>query len=102
MAQADLEVYDENGFATLTAATLFGRVLGSGATGTQDGSAYFPGLTTGGAEAWYMTSIVAEANIRCLPRFTLANDTLSWAFTDIYVGNGNAPRVATSFIVGTD
>lgn len=102
MAQADLECYDENGYATLTASTLFGRVLGSGGTGTQNGSAYFPGLTTGGAEPWFMTSIVAEVNIRCLPRFTLANDTLSWTFTDINVGNGNAPRVASSFIVGTD
>ena len=102
MAQADLECYDENGFATLTAATLFGRVLGTGSTGTTDGSAYFAGLTSSGAEYWFMTSIVAEANIRCLPRFTIANDTISWTFTDIFVGTGNAPRVGTTFIVGTD
>lgn len=102
MAQANLECYDENGQVTLTAATLFGRVLGSFSTGTVDGSLYFPGLTSGGAEYWYMSSPVGSENIRCTPRFTIANDTISWTFTDIGVGNSKAPRVGLSVIVGTD
>lgn len=102
MAQADLECYDENGQVTLNAATLFGRVLGTFSTGTSDGSRYFAGLTTSGADFWYMSSPVGNDSIRVTPRFSIANDTISWTFTDVFVGNGNAPRIGLTVIVGTD
>lgn len=102
MAQADLECYDENGFATMTAATLFGRVLGTFDTGTVDGSRYFAGLTSGGAEYWYMSSPSTSAYIRCTPRFTIANDTISWTFVDFKIGNNNVAREGLSVIVGID
>jgi hypothetical protein len=106
MAQADLECYDENGNVTLTAATLFGRVLGSLSTGTANGSAYFPGLTTSGAEHWYMSSIsgLPGNNLVCIPRISIANDTVTWTFVDYAISsNGNlAPRVSSNIILGTD
>jgi len=102
MAQADLECYDENGFVTLTAATLFGRVMATVATGTANGSLYVPGLTTSGADYWYMTSIVSAPNINCLPRISIANDTISWQFVDFSMGPNNAPRLGCTIIAGTD
>lgn len=99
----DLECYDENGFATLTASTLFGRTLGTFTTGTVNGSRAYPGLTTGGAVPWLFSMPVSSAFVSCLPIFTIANDTVSWTFTDFYGPDGVlAPRHGCSCIVGTD
>lgn len=105
MAQADLECYDEGGFVTLTAGTLFGRVLGSVNTGTTNGSAYFAGLTSSGAEPWYMSGPpTSQIKLVCLPRFTIANDTISWVFIDFITTDAqtNAPRAGCTVVVGTD
>lgn len=98
---ADLECYDEGGYATLTASTLFGRVLGSFYTGTNDGALYFAGLTSAGAEPWVLTQPSDVQEVACLPTFTMSGDVLSWTFTDFAVLQGNAPRVPVSGIVGT-
>lgn len=100
---ADLECFDENGYATLTAGTLFGRVLGTFSTGTSNGSRYFPGLTTGGAEPWSMSMPQNNVLVACLPVYTIANDTISWTFTDFAGPNGQlAQRFSATCIVGTD
>lgn len=103
MASPDLECYDENGFVTLTAATLFGRVLGTFDTGTQPGSRYYAGLTSLGLQAWYMTSPRVDMRDGSLPQFTIANDTISWTFPPLTNAQG-APFVSinTFVIVGTD
>lgn len=102
MAQADLECYDENGFVTLTAATLFGRTLASFNTGTSNGSLYVAGLTSGGAEWWFMDSPTgSDSLVSCLPEFSIANDVISWTFTDFYgPGGAYAPRYSCNVLVG--
>lgn len=97
---ADLECYDDAGYATLTASTLFGRTLGTFTTGTANGSLYFAGLTSLGLQGWLITAPTTSAEVCCLPTFTMANDVLSWTFTDFAVLTGNAPRVGVSGIVG--
>ena len=101
---ADLECYDEEGYATLTAGTLFGRTLGTFNTGTANGSLYFAGLTSGGAEPWLMSSGTTLGGVvACMPVFTIANDTVSWTFTDFWApGNQTAPRIACQCIIGTN
>jgi hypothetical protein len=100
---ADLECYDENGYATLTASTLFGRVLGTFNTGTTNGSLYFAGLTSAGAQPWHMSFSLGSAQVSCYPQFTIANDVISWTFTDFWApGNSLATRINTSVMVGTD
>ena len=102
MAQADLECYDEAGNVTLTAATLFGRVMGTFATGTADGSRYFAGLTSAGADAWFMSAPPSGVQICVLPIFTIANDNISWRFVDFTNEQGvPAPRQSVNVIVGT-
>lgn len=106
MAQADLECYDENGNVTMSAGTLFGRVLASISTGTANGSVYVAGLTSSGAEHWYMANVPGAAgnNLVCIPYISIANDTVTWKFVDYTLSsNGNlAPRVSSYIIVGTD
>lgn len=100
---ADLECYDENGYATLTAGTLFGRTLGTFNTGTANGSLYFAGLTSAGAQPWMISMPLNSDFVSCSPIFTIANDVVSWTFTDFYGPGGVlATRVNCSCIVGTD
>lgn len=103
MATADLECYDENGFATLTAGTLFGRILRTFDTGKANGSLYIAGLTSSGATPWYMTSPREDNQVASLPEFTIANDTISWVFPPLETAEG-VPLVTanTTVIVGTD
>lgn len=100
---ADFECYDDNGFATLTASTLFGRTLGTFDTGTANGALYFAGLTSAGAQPWMMSMPRSSAFVSCLPIFTISGDVVSWTFTDFY-GQNNvlAPRISCACIVGTD
>lgn len=100
---ADLECYDEGGVATLTASTLFGRTLGTFNTGTSNGALYFAGLTSAGAQPWMMSMPVSSEFVSCLPTFSIANDVVSWTFTDFYgPGGALAVRHGCSCIVGTD
>lgn len=100
---ADLECYDDAGYATLTAGTLFGRILGSFNTGYGDGALYFAGLSSAGAIPWFMSMPTSLETVSCLPIFGIAGDTIYWTFTDFYgLGNALAPRVACNCIVGTN
>lgn len=100
---ADLECFDEDGYATLTAGTLFGRTLGTFVTGTQNGSRYFAGLTSGGAEPWLMSMPQNNVLSACLPVITIANDSVSWVFNDFAGPNGQlAQRFSCTCIVGTN
>ena len=102
---ADLQIFDDNGVAVLTASTLFGRVLDQFNTGTSDGSRYVPGLTSAGLQPWHF-SIPSQGSsvwIQNIPRISVANDTVTWWFEQIYTVNGTlAPRFPCDVIVGTN